>query len=174
MTSIKNLLNKVIKELEGDSEITPPSNFIRGIPTLKKGYYRKVSPMLKERFISIGSWIDSTHGDWLDIHEMELFWNEPIKNERMSEIISNVRSSINNWEDDAGSLFAENRVTVFAASQFTFERVYLIWFDSTIEPEIWVYDSNGESRYKDLASYLKSFIKDDVSASNKKWKLADL
>lgn len=48
------------------------------------------------------------------------------------------------------------------------------WFDGTEEPELWVYDCNGESRYKDLASYLQAYIDDDVSASAVKWKLADM
>ncbi len=42
------------------------------------------------------------------------------------------------------------------------------------EPELWVYDCNGESRYKDLAAYLQAYIDDDVSASEVKWKLADM
>ena len=52
--------------------------------------------------------------------------------------------------------------------------ICLIWFDGTEEPELWVYDCNGESRYKDLVSYLQAYIDDDVSASAVKWKLADM
>ena len=55
-----------------------------------------------------------------------------------------------------------------------YEMICLIWFDGTEEPELWVYDCNGESRYKDLAAYLQAYIDDDVSASEVKWKLADM
>lgn len=62
----------------------------------------------------------------------------------------------------------------FAASDNGYEMICLIWFDGTEEPELWVYDCNGESRYKDLAAYLQAYIDDDVSASEVKWKLADM
>lgn len=52
--------------------------------------------------------------------------------------------------------------------------ICLIWFDGIEEPELWVYDCNGESRYKDLESYLQAYIDDDVSASSVKWKLAEM
>lgn len=52
--------------------------------------------------------------------------------------------------------------------------ICLIWFDGIEEPELWVYDCNGESRYKDLASYLQAYIDDDVSACSVKWKLAEM
>ena len=84
------------------------------------------------------------------------------------------KASMGNWEDHATGLFALNRVSIFAASDNSYEMICLIWFDGTEEPELWVYDCNGESRYKDLASYLQAYIDDDVSASAVKWKLADM
>ena len=52
--------------------------------------------------------------------------------------------------------------------------ICLIWIDRIEEPELLVYDCNGESRYKDLASYLQGYIDDDVSACSVKWKLAEM
>jgi hypothetical protein len=50
----------------------------------------------------------------------------------------------------------------------------LLWLDDEDEPELWVYDSNGESRYKDLAEYLKAYINDDLSAASKRWIIAEI
>lgn len=172
--AIKELLNTTIASLEDDSEITEAIDFSKGVPTLEKGTYRNVSPMLKVRYEKLGGWIDATHGDWLDVKEMELFWNNEAKDDRLVGIIQNVKASICNWEDHAEGLFARNRVSIFAASEATNEAICLIWFDSTEEPELWVYDCNGESRYKDLASYLQAYVNDDVSACENKWKLAEI
>ena len=89
-------------------------------------------------------------------------------------IVRDIKASKDYWEDHATGLFAPNRISIFAASDNGYEMICLIWFDGTEEPELWVYDCNGESRYKDLAAYLQAYIDDDVSASEVKWKLADM
>lgn len=172
--TIEELLNTTITSLEDDSEITEAIDFSKGVPTLEKGTYRNVSSMLKARYKKLGGWIDATHGDWLDVKEMELFWTNETEDDRLIGIIQNVKASIKNWEDHAAGLFAPNRISIFAASEATDEIICLVWFDSTEEPELWVYDCNGESRYKDLASYLQAYIDDDVSACKNKWKLAEI
>ena len=92
-----------------------------------------------------GKWINATHGDWLDTKEMESPWNEDEEDERLVGIVRNIKASMDNWEDHATGLFALNRISIFAASDNGYEMICLIWFDGTEEPELWVYDCNGES-----------------------------
>ena len=146
--TIEELLNTTVALLEGDSEMTEAIDFSKGVPTLEKGIYRNVSPMLEARYKKLGGWIDATRGDWFDVKEMELFWTNETEDDRLAGIIQNVKASINHWEDHAAGLFAPNRVSIFAASESTSEIICLVWFDSVEEPELWVYDCNGESRYK--------------------------
>lgn len=173
MKTIKELLDTVVA-LEGNPQISEAIDFHKGVPTLEAGVYRKPSPMLKARYELFGKWLNATHGDWLDTKEMESLWNESIEDERLSGIAGSVKASMGNWEDHATGLFALHRISIFAASDNGYEMICLIWFDGTEEPELWVYDCNGESRYKDLAAYLQAYIDDDVSASDVKWKLADM
>lgn len=180
MRTIKELLDVVIS-IEGelrDAQCKPQLgvsiDFSKGVPTLENGVYRKPSPMLKERFEAFGKCINATHGDWLDTDEMEVFWKEHIADGRLAGISESVKASMENWQDHAASLFARNRVSVFAASDNSYEMICLVWFDSTDEPELWVYDCNGVSRYKDLASYLQAYIDDDMSACSQKWILAEM
>lgn len=170
---IKNKIEKVVEELKDDSIIHPKEDHKNKIPTLKIGVYREISPMLLERFNFLGAWEDSTHGDWLSISEMEVLWldDDKILNERIKEIKNNLLSISNNWENDATAIFKNSRLSVFAASAYTNERIYLIWLDEIIEPEIWVYDTNGFSRFRDLELYLDSYINDDVE-NNHEWILA--
>lgn len=173
MKTIKELLDIVIAS-EDEPQISKAIDFHKGVPTLKNGVYRKLSPMLKVRYELLGKWLNATHGDWLDTEEMEILWSKNVADKRLSGIARSVRASMDNWEDHATGLFAPNRISIFAASDNGYEMICLIWFDGTEEPELWVYDCNGESRYKDLASYLQAYIDDDVSASEIKWKLADM
>ena len=68
MKTIKELLDEVI-DLEGKVQISQAIDFHKGVPTLEKGVYRNVSPMLKIRYGAFGKWINATHGDWLDTKE---------------------------------------------------------------------------------------------------------
>lgn len=173
MNTIKELLDIVIA-LEGNPQISKSIEFHKGVPTLEKGIYREVSPMLKVRYELFGKWLNATHGDWLDTQEMENLWSEKLTEERLAGIARNVKASMDNWEDHVAGLFVPNRISIFAASGNSYEMICLIWFDSIEEPELWVYDCNGESRYKDLTSYLQAYIDDDVSACSVKWKLAEM
>ena len=77
-----------------------------------------------------------------------------------------------NWPNEASALFRPERLSLFACSDLTNEKIYLLWLDFEDEPELWVYDANGESRYKDLAEYLTAYLADDVSAAGRAWRLA--
>ncbi len=178
---IKKLIEDVIRDLndldEGDegnkdSEIRRPLKLdIEKIPTLEKGIFRDVTPQLRDRFSTLDSWIASTHGDWLGIGEMERLWDDNISDERLNGIRHNVEASRDNWPDDAYALFRPARLSLFAGSAYTYERIYLVWLDTAEEPELWVYDVNGEARYRDLRAYLEGFLADDTSATEKPWKL---
>jgi hypothetical protein len=68
------------------------------------------------------------------------------------------------------ALFKEERLSLFAISDLNSESIVLVWLDFEPEPEVWVYDANGESRYKNLEVYLDSYLADDVSAARRSWR----
>lgn len=173
MKTIRELLDIVIAS-EDNPQISKAIDFHDGVPTLERGFHRKASPMLTARYELFSKWLNATHGDWLDTEEMESFWSEDADDERLAGIVRNVKASMGNWENHATGLFVPNRISIFSASDNGYEMICLIWFDGIEEPELWVYDCNGESRYKDLESYLQAYIDDDVSASSVKWKLAEM
>ena len=138
------------------------------VPTLEPGVYRKASPMLMSRFQMLGYWKNATHGDWLSLTEMESLWAN-----NDSSYIENIKEQIvavsENWANDACALFKKNRITIYAAEGNGYERIYIVWFDEVEEPELWVYDTNGMARYKNLLCYLKAYLNDDLSAYNNSW-----
>ena len=175
-TNIKNLIakaeqeNRELSELPAKLEIRQAE--IDYVPTLQPEFYRSASPMLKERFSNFGHWENATHGDWLSIDEMKELWKD-----KTSSYMENIRSSIKacaeEWPNDAAGLFKDNRISVFAADENGYERIYLIWFDEVEEPEVWVYDCNGRARYMNLAFYLQAYLEDDLSAYDEHCLLED-
>lgn len=173
MHDIDSVLEDVIDELKDDSVMFPAETRENlNIPTLKPGVSRDLSPQLKARFSRLGAWHDSTHGDWLALSEIEKLVSGNLDSARMKGIKTNLDAAAQHWANDTASLVVPERISYFAASEFTSERVYLIWFDNYEEPEICVYDVNGESRYLDLKSYLSAYVEDDEDEVNQTWKLS--
>jgi hypothetical protein len=153
-------------------KLWPPAALRDEIPTLAPGVCRPCSPMLRERFELCGRWITATHGHWLSLTDMEALWSEAetaadpfLEGVKQSQI-----TGTENWPNEASALFRPERLTLFAGSDYTYEKIYLLWLDFEDEPEVWTYDANGESRYRDLATYLRAYIADDVSAAEVSWR----
>ena len=170
MESIKDLIIKaesIIKDISTEpTALCRCKSEIANIPTMEPNVYRLVSPMLRECYDNFKFWRNSTHGNWLSLLEMEELWSD-----KPSTYIQNIKNELiacsQNWANDAYGLFRDNRLSVFAADEKSYERVYLIWLDETDEPELWCYDCNGMARYKNLRDYLQAYIEDDLSAYNK-------
>lgn len=140
------------------------------VPTLKSGVYRTMSPMLGQRFELFGRWETATHGDWLSLSDMERLWDGTIDDDRLSAIRSNRDAAEKGWPNEPSALFRPERLSLFAGHTDMTEKIYLVWLDFEPEPELWVNDSNGESRYRDLGQYLDAYLADDLSASQRSWR----
>ena len=148
----------------------PPTPFGQGIPTLQPGFFRPGSPMLEERFKLFGRWTTASHGHWLSAADMETLWSDDEIDAFVHGVKQMQAASAEGWPNDASSLFRPERLSLFAGSEYSNERIYLLWLDFEDEPELWVYDANGESRYHDLATYLQAYLAEDVSAASISWR----
>src|SRR5258706_9694205 len=170
---IKELIEKAIEargslqKSETGLRILPATPLDRGVPTLMRGEYRPFAPVpprfnesaqLRERFELFGRWETATHGHWLGLDDMEALWKDAVDDEFLQRIKSSRVAAEENWPNEASALFRPERLSLFACSDLTNEKIYLLWLDFEDEPELWVYDSNGESRYKDLAEYLTAYL----------------
>ncbi|MGI4745654.1 MAG: hypothetical protein ACRYFY_06355, partial [Janthinobacterium lividum] len=172
---LEDLIRQVVaqkKSLRAGSTgiLFPPSPVTRGIPTLKVGAYHKSSPMLTVRYSLFGRWEQATHGHWLSIADMETVWEDHTEEDLLERVKINRAACEGNWANDAAALFRPERLSLFAGDNNGNERIYLLWLDFEDEPEVWAYDSNGESRYRDLRSYLEAYLSDDLSASARSWR----
>ncbi|MEQ9888594.1 hypothetical protein [Pectobacterium zantedeschiae] len=174
---MKEKINSVIekkKKIDSDFFIKPnsPESIFQGkIPTLIKGVYRDSSPMLSERFQCYGRWENATHGNWLSVGDMEALWGDSIQDELVDLVKFQSECLRDDWSNNAFGLFKENRLSLFAGSDIGNEAIFLLWLDDEVEPEFWVYDANGESRYKNFIGYLTAYLNDDVSASALSWRV---
>ena len=175
--SIVDLLEACLKfKLKFDPErrftrVAHPSPLGQGIPTLAQGVYRPFSPQLRIRFEQFGRWEFATHGDWLGLEDMENLWLAEALDDWSKAISLSRIASEENWANDAAALFRPDRLSLFACSTIGFERVYLLWLDWEEEPELWVYDSNGELRFADLAEYLTGEVNNTGHTYSRPWKL---
>ena len=142
----------------------------QGVPTLKTGVYREFSPMLRKRFELHGRWERATHATWLSLDDMESLWQERAENHLRAAFKIQAAALKEDWPNHATGLFKEERLSLFAVSDLNSESMVLLWLDFEPEPEVWVYDANGESRYKNLEVYLDSYLADDVSAARRSWR----
>jgi hypothetical protein len=175
---IKELIEQAIQKTERiyaphiNLRFTPAVPLERGIPTLKPGVFRPLTPQLKKRYEMFGRWENATHGHWLGLDDMETLWRDAIDDQLLEEIKISRVAGEEHYPGDASSLFRPERLCLFAGDDNNYEKIYLLWTDFGEEPEPWVHDPNGTSRYKDLANYLKAYLADDLSASESPWQLA--
>lgn len=179
MSKTTTLLKKVVKTMMDMDLNRPEPSYSDGrgvetIPTLDPSVQRAATPMLRKRFAFCGAWELATHGDWLSIDEIEALTRGDMTDERLCGIDANRKASTLGWMNDAGGLFLPSRLTYFAGTRNSYERVYLLWLDDKAEPEVWAYDTNGEARYVNLDAYLTAYLADDFAAYDARWHLADL
>ncbi|HIH9202559.1 TPA: hypothetical protein ACYUZM_005056, partial [Escherichia coli] len=106
----------------------------------------------------------------LSIQDMENLWCDDIEDSTVDRIKYHAECLKEDWPNHAYSLFKDNRLSLFAGSDIGNESIFLLWLDFEDEPELWVYDSNGESRYKNFNEYLIAYLNDDLSASEHSWR----
>jgi hypothetical protein len=153
------------------AKILPAAPLGTGIPTLRAGVYQPFTPQPKERYELFGRWEKATHGHWLGLNDMEALWKTHIEDSFLADIQSQRLAVEGGWPHQAANLFGPERLSLFACCDVTREKIYLLWLICKDEPELWVYDSNGESRYKDLKDYLDAYLADDIRASERRWRL---
>ena len=178
MHTTAELLDRVWNSTLAMAPDNDPPDFSGGktihtVPTLDPTVSRPVTPMLHDRFRYCGGWRHATHGDWLSIEEMQTVALGSSTDQRMKEIVEQQRGCAVDWMNDAGGLFLPSRLSYFAGQDYSYERVYLLWPDDIVEPEVWAYDANGLARFRDLNAYLWGYLQDDLAVYEQRWLLAE-
>ena len=96
----------------------------------------------------------AAHGNCLSIRDMESLWTDS-DDLFLKQIRDVQKTGERGWSDEASAVFRPEHLSLFACSKLNCEKIYLLWLDAEEEPELWVYDANGESHYKNLEEYLK-------------------
>ena len=140
------------------------------VPTLEPGVFRPVSPSLARRFRALGRWLDATHGHWLSAFDMEALWQPEIVDPWLAAVRRQHIFAMEEWPDIASAMFRPERLSLFAGSDTGSEQVFLLWLDFEEEPEVWVYDEDGESRYRNLDAYLEACLGERPVAAGRSWR----
>ena len=134
-----------------------------GVPTLAKGEFQALTPMLQERFEAYGRWEAAMHGMWLGLEDMAKLWEAEPEEEFLQAIKAQIENRQKKWPEHIYNQLSPNRISVFAGSDNIDECIILAWPEETSiekEPEFWVYLNDQESRCQNLEGYLKSYLHD--------------
>lgn len=121
------------------------------IITFKKNTYKKLSPMLAERY-AFASTITRALDIWPDLAAMR----QVLTN---SEIRTVHRSMRKYWPDSAPALFTDSNLSLFGYTiDVPDSIVYSAWGDA-VEPQIFYYSGIESAKFDDLNAYLEWCLK---------------
>lgn len=124
------------------------------IPTLCKGIYRPISPMLRTRFEFAGNWVNASFGHtWLGLKEMESPWTDEATIKHLEErkkfydghLLQNT-----DWSS----------ISLFGVDLLQFEETLLLW-SSSEEPAVYAYAGYDRYLYATLENFLRVLTERD-------------
>lgn len=132
---------------------TPSPHPVSSVPTLVKGVYQSITPMIKARFEYASTWTEADGGiAWLSIQEMEEAAMD-------NETLRMVNDRIEIWNETPLKGVPFSRISLFGLYRVQGEEMYLLWPETSgQEPAIISYSGNYETEFSDFDSYLRSQI----------------
>lgn len=156
LTLLERMRDQNLLEIENHDlqELSPPQLGNNKIATLKSGVFRALSPMLKERFLFSGSWINARLSqNWLSLTEIQ----EIDQNSVASEWL---RLRRENWDHVPPESVASENCAIFAYNPYEPNETYLVWANEAVEPEIWEFYDADYSVFQNLDRYLEYIVGD--------------
>jgi hypothetical protein len=134
-------------------EIQQSEALFQSVPSLKKGVYRRPTPMIAARFRFAGAWVNAGLGHtWLSVSGMEDVWSD-------KTILKQIRIRQEYWQKSAPALFSWSRVSLFGIERNEQEETYLVWNDGRKkEAEVYVYIGHEEKIFKNLRVYVEYLL----------------
>jgi hypothetical protein len=125
----------------------------KGVPTLERGVYGELTPMLEARFKYAGAWTNAALSHtWLGIRQMEEARTD-------KAILNQIMVRKKNWPGSAPEKFPKSRLSLFGIDREEYEETYLVWEDDlTKEPAVYVYPGHEERIFPHLDDYIKYLI----------------
>jgi hypothetical protein len=119
------------------------------VPCLANGHLRRASEMLAERLRFAGA-IHDIAGHMLSLSEMHALLKK-------KKFLGIVKAQAENWDGSAPASIPLDRLSVFSVrSMDDGDLTYLVWpISADVEPALWEYAGHSETRYENLAAYLK-------------------
>jgi hypothetical protein len=133
--------------------VDPPELPIVSVPTLDPKTARPLSPQLRDWYAVAGTVVE---GSWKYLAPSEL--RLTVKRRKVRGVVAAHRED---WDDSAPMQFASVQLSVFAliGDLVDGDIIYLVWPKAeAVEPEVWSYFGQSETRHKDLVAYVTWLI----------------
>jgi hypothetical protein len=125
-----------------------PELDVANVPLLAPDKTRPLTAMLKARF-NFASAIHDVSEHFLSLKEMSAF----SKKQKFKKIF---KAQAEHWEGSAPATVPLERLSLFSVSSLDDgDLTYLVWPVKKGEPQVWKYAGQSETKYTDLAEYLR-------------------
>lgn len=134
-------------------KVDAPESPVTALPTLDGEIVRPLSPHLRDWHEIAGTLIESS---WKYLSPSAI--KSAVENSRVKEVVEAHREY---WDDSAPMQFPNSQLSIFAliGHPDDGDLIYLVWPKTDIvEPEVWEYVGQSETRYKDLSAYITSLL----------------
>lgn len=135
-------------------EIEAPKPVPQNIQTLDVKIFKPMSPQLRDWYSLTGTLME---GSWKYLSP------EKIQSVvRAASIKTIVAAHREHWDESAPGKFQDSQLSIFGlvGSVDDGDVIYFVWPETGgVEPELWEYFGQSETRYKDIVSYIASLMK---------------
>ena len=142
-----------LKEEYSRFKVDPPESPVKVLPTLDGKTARPLSPQLRDWYAATGTLIESS---WKYLSPSDI--KSIVKLGKLREIVD---AHLEYWDGSAPMQFPNSQLSVFALINDLDDGdlIYLVWPQTdSVEPEVWEYFGQSETRHKDLTAYLASLL----------------
>lgn len=134
-------------------KVNSPEPLPEVLQTLDAKASRPISPQLRDWYTAVGILVESS---WKYLSPSAI--KSTVKRAKLKEIVAAHREY---WDESAPMKFPNSQLSVFAliGDLNDGDLIYLVWPKAdSVEPELWEYFGQAETRYKDVCSYITSLL----------------
>ena len=142
-----------LKEEFSRFKVDPPESPVASLSTLDPKVARPLSRQLHDWYAITGTLVESS---WRYLSPSEI--KSAVKSTRVKKIVASHREY---WDDSAAMQFPNSQLSVFAfiGHPDDGDLLYLVWPKAdSVEPAVWEYFGQSETRYKDLSAYIAKLL----------------
>jgi hypothetical protein len=136
-------------------QVEKPGRQVKDVPSLTRGAYVAITPMIQERFGYAMSWRNAVGGQtWLSIDEMIAAWDD-------REILGDLDVCRRHWDGHVLSSHPTSRLSLFGLDREEGDASFLVWPKRGAgEPRVVVYAGQDMIEFENFEQHLEWLLEE--------------